>query len=351
MQVRADGPARRQGMQRRSFMASAVASWLASGVPMGLLAAQSPRQRVILDNDYSGDPDGLFQLAHHLLSPSVSIPFIIGSHIHVNDFIDGSERQADNAVERVKALLVAMKLANPPEVLAGRNRAPEAGAAPTLTKVTERIIVEARRTETDLPLVYAAGGGLTELAEALRLAPDIGSKIRLVWIGGLEWPDYTSQALVKANAEYNTMIDLAAARTIFNNSDVEIWQVPRNVYRQMMVSMPELRLRLNESGELGRFLLDALNDLRHRWPDHMGETFILGDNPLVALTALLSSFEPDTSSSDYELIARPTIGEDGTYEPGSTRKSIRVYRSIDTRLTFADMFAKFAAHANPGGER
>lgn len=25
----------------------------------------------ISDNDYSGDPDGLFQLAHHLLSPSV----------------------------------------------------------------------------------------------------------------------------------------------------------------------------------------------------------------------------------------------------------------------------------------
>jgi len=27
------------------------------------------RARVIIDNDFAGDPDGLFQLAHHVLSP------------------------------------------------------------------------------------------------------------------------------------------------------------------------------------------------------------------------------------------------------------------------------------------
>jgi len=29
------------------------------------------RARVIIANDFGGDPDGLFQLAHHLLSPTV----------------------------------------------------------------------------------------------------------------------------------------------------------------------------------------------------------------------------------------------------------------------------------------
>lgn len=33
----------------------------------------SPRMRVVIDNDYSGDPDGLLQLLHHALSPSVDI--------------------------------------------------------------------------------------------------------------------------------------------------------------------------------------------------------------------------------------------------------------------------------------
>ena len=31
------------------------------------------RMRVIVDNDFGGDPDGLFQLTHLLLSPSVEI--------------------------------------------------------------------------------------------------------------------------------------------------------------------------------------------------------------------------------------------------------------------------------------
>ena len=29
-----------------------------------------PRMRVIVDNDFGGDPDGLFELTHILLSPS-----------------------------------------------------------------------------------------------------------------------------------------------------------------------------------------------------------------------------------------------------------------------------------------
>jgi hypothetical protein len=39
------------------------------------------RFRIITDNDYAGDPDGLMQLAHHLLSPSVEIRGIISSHL------------------------------------------------------------------------------------------------------------------------------------------------------------------------------------------------------------------------------------------------------------------------------
>ena len=40
-----------------------------------------PRMRVIIDNDFAGDPDGLLQLAHHLLSPSVDIRAVIGSAV------------------------------------------------------------------------------------------------------------------------------------------------------------------------------------------------------------------------------------------------------------------------------
>ena len=52
--------------------------------------AAGPRFRVISDNDYAGDPDGLYQLAHHALSPSVELRAVIGSHLAVDDPFDRS---------------------------------------------------------------------------------------------------------------------------------------------------------------------------------------------------------------------------------------------------------------------
>ena len=54
----------------------------------------TPRMRVIVDNDFGGDPDGLFQLAHLLLSPSVDVRAIIGSHLNAADGFDNSKTQA-----------------------------------------------------------------------------------------------------------------------------------------------------------------------------------------------------------------------------------------------------------------
>src|SRR4051812_9959182 len=57
----------------------------------------SPRMRIIIDNDFGGDPDGLFELVHHLLSPSVEIRGIIGSHLRAGDGFDPSKETATNA--------------------------------------------------------------------------------------------------------------------------------------------------------------------------------------------------------------------------------------------------------------
>lgn len=330
--------------RRRLLVGAGTLLLTAGAAPWSVFAANStpakPRMRVIIDNDFSGDPDGLFQLAHHLLSPSVEIPFVIGSHIHRGDFLDGSAMQAENAAMYARKLISVIGVGHRPPVMTGRNVAPLPGDAPVATAVTERIIAEAKRTDTDMPLVYAAGAGLTELAEAIRIDPSIAPRLRLVWIGGREWPDLTVGAPARGDAEYNMTIDVAAARTLFNDSAVEIWQVPRNVYRKMLVSMAELRLALQSANAAGAFLLDALDRVRSRFADGMGETYILGDSPLVTLTALLSAFDPDTSSSDYVVRPTPFLNEDGSYARHPRGRPMRVYRSIDTRLTFADLFAK-----------
>ncbi|WAC46866.1 nucleoside hydrolase [Asticcacaulis sp. SL142] len=303
-----------------------------------------PRQRVIIDNDFSGDPDGLFQLAHHLASPSIEIPLVIGSHIHVNDFLDSSTTQADNAVVKVTKIYGLMQLTHQPPVVAGYNAASPKGATPRKTQAAERIITEAMRDDTQLPLYYAAGAGLTELAEALKLEPKIGKRMKLVWIGGYEHGDLLPDVPPRRDSEYNTTINLEAVKTVFNDSDIEIWQVPRNVYRQLNISHAELISGLRPAGKLGAYLLTELEKVMSK-VKNLGETYILGDSPLVTLTALQSSFDPDSYSSAYVVRPTPLITDAARYADNPHGRQMRVYLNIDTRLTFADMFAKFASAA------
>jgi hypothetical protein len=142
--------------------------------------------------------------------------------------------------------------------------------------------------------------------------------------------------------EYNLGIDLAAAQVIFNDSAIPLWSVPRSTYRQCLVSDAELRRRVARKGELGAHLYGAIRavldspELSELPPC---ETYVLGDSPLVLLTALQSLFEPDPSSSDYALRRCPQIGEDGRFF-GHQGREIRVYHHLDLRLMFEDFFHK-----------
>jgi hypothetical protein len=49
------------------------------------LEAVAQRARLIIDDDFAGDTDGLVELAHHLLSPSVEIVGVIGTHPRPGD--------------------------------------------------------------------------------------------------------------------------------------------------------------------------------------------------------------------------------------------------------------------------
>src|SRR5687767_8378137 len=73
------------------------------------LSTITPRMRVIVDNDFSGDPDGLFQLAHIMLSTSVEVRGIIGSHLKVGDGFDNSKTQAANAAKKAKEVLTYIR--------------------------------------------------------------------------------------------------------------------------------------------------------------------------------------------------------------------------------------------------
>lgn len=312
----------------------------------------TPRARVIIDNDYSGDPDDLIQTAHHLLSPTVEIPFFVPSHLSVGDPWDPSEQQASNAEAVLRKLLAAMGVEDSYAIHRGAEKAIIDRTTPQDTPAARAIIAEAMRSDTQLPLFYAAGAGLTDLASALLIEPAIASRMTLVWIGGAEYPDLAAAPPGASGPEYNLRIDIAAAQVVFA-SGVAIWQIPRNVYRQVLMSYAELVSTVGAHGTLGAYLqqsIERVMDWTGKVGFNIGETYAMGDSPLVTLTALQSAFEADPSSSFYQLRPRPEIRDDGSY--GAVAKSlppIRVYTQIDTRLTFADLSAKLQLWARIEG--
>jgi len=305
-----------------------------------------PRARVIIDNDFSGDPDDLFQLVHHVLSPSVSIPFIIGSHLPPDDMMDPSDKQATNATGIARHTLELLGAADRIPVYEGSNHGLSTPLSPIDNDAAQAIIAEALRDDTEVPLYVALGAGLTALASALLLEPRIADRLTSVWIGGPEYPDLADPPPGGDRVEYNLSIDLAAGQAVFNHTSVPVWQVPRDVYRQCLISWAELDARIRPLGEVGRFLAEALDHVasladRRGW--NLGEAYALGDSPLVLLTALQSAFQPAPSSSKYVTRPMPTLSSEGQYIENPAGRPVRIYTSVDTRLMFEDMFHKLGA--------
>lgn len=302
-----------------------------------------PRFRVIIDNDFGGDPDGLFQLVHQMLSPSVEVRAIIGSHLNAHDGFDPSKTQADNAAKEATEILKLMNLAGKVPVIAGSNAAMTNDSIAVKSEAVKFIIKEAMRTDTKAPLFVVCGAGLTEIASAVLTQPEIAKKITLVWIGGPEYSDLAFPPPNYSNPEYNLNIDINAAKVIFNKSSISIWQVPRNAYRQCLLSYAQLLLNVKTKGAVGKYLagkIEAITKRLNNYGLNIGETYVIGDSPLVLLTALQSSFEPDPSSSKYAIKIAPTINDRGDYQFNEKGRNIRVYDMLDTRLMFDDFFAK-----------
>lgn len=304
-----------------------------------------PRMRVIIDNDFSGDPDGLFQLVHHLLSPSVEIRGIIGSHLKPGDGFDRSNETAANAKKKIEEVLAIMKLDKAYDVYQGSNVAILNDSTPQISEAAKAIVREAMRDDTKLPLYVVCGAGLTDLASAYLLEPKIANRLTLIWIGGPEYPELATPPPGYTSMEYNLGIDLKAGQVIFNKSAINIWQVPRNAYRQVMIPYASMITKVKSQGKIGEYLtvnIERVMKMAIKYNFNVGEVYVIGDSPLVLLTALQSSFEPDPASSFYALLQSPIINNQGLYEVNHKGRNIRVYTQLDNHLLFDDLYSKLS---------
>jgi purine nucleosidase len=268
-----------------------------------------PRWRVIVDNDFAGDPDGLVSLAHVLLTDDVSVELITCTPVDPGlaelAGVDGSA-SASLAARNAHALLEVM----------GRSGLEVVAGAETFAAVGEpsdaaRAIVDACLAEHGPPLVILCGGPLTNVAAAIALEPRICERAILVWIGGS----------VEGSAEYNRDTDAGSADAVLS-SPMPIVQVPREVYERLRVSIAEVRYDLAEASFVGAWLAERLLDLPAFVTLH--GVITLGDSALAMLVALDPGFRSFTDDSDAPRLRQLT--------------------DIDTRLVWGDFLAKLRLH-------
>ena len=192
-------------------------------------------------------------------------------------------------------------------------------------------IIEEAMKEEDRDLFVVMLGGVTDVALALKKCPEIAKRMTLLWIGGGAYPD--------GDWEFNLLQDVEAANILFA-SEAELWQIPRNAYSQMVVSLTELVRQVKPCGEIGAYLFRQLDEYnehmgggkRTDWPH--GESWCLGDS--ATMSVLLQGDNP----AFYHYEEAPVIASDLSYKERRSGRKIRVYDLIDTRLVWGDFIAK-----------
>jgi inosine-uridine nucleoside N-ribohydrolase len=222
--------------------------------------------RVIVDNDFAGDPDGILALAHHLLSPSNRVVAITTSFLNPRFVVppatpgataaDGARLAAD--------LLAELGSAAPPPVATGAEEPFTTGSRSAAAEA----IVAAAHEESDLPLFLVCAGPLTNVAAALDIDAGIAGRLELIWIGG---------SLDPGAFEYNRDTDPVAAAAVLATPGLAVHQFPLETYRRCAYSVAELEADLPATGRLGAWLYDCFSSP----PDwvQLGGVWPIGDSP------------------------------------------------------------------------
>ena len=293
---------------------------------IGVTPPAAARLRVIVDTDAKNEADDQYAIMHHLLSPMLDVRGIVAAHFEQKAGHTGQSMEA--SWQEIGRLLAVAEIDDVPYYR---------GCVSPLRDVSDTadnegvrfIIQEARRPGK---LYIAVQGAMTNVAAALNAAPDIAGNVVVLWNGGGPYP--------AGRPEFNVMQDPDAVRAVLA-SPAEVWQTDQSVYCTLEVTLAELKRQVYPCGALGRYLYEQLEEENHREynPNFLlrsGENWVLGDNTTAAVL-LMNRYR-----GNWRMERAPQLKENLTYGPNPQGKLLRVYGSIDVRLTLEDFYAKLS---------
>ena len=302
--------------------------------------------RMILDTDTYNEVDDQFALVYALLSERLRVeavyaaPFSNGNSIGPGDGMEKSYEEIFRVLDR---------LGHPNKglVYRGSDRYLGSLATPVVSPATDDLIARALMPRSR-PLQVVAIGAITNIASALLLAPEIASKIVVVWLGGEPhaWP----RPMINA---FNLYQDVPASRLLLD-SGVPLVHIPCiNVAEHLRTTLPELAEFVKGRGRdtgpgrelIGDYLHRIVAGYREEELQHVPSAQRVGyAYSKVIWDVSTIGYLNNPSWAPSELVPSPVLNDDLTWGPiDPTRHEIREVWSIDRDAMFSDLFARIAS--------
>lgn len=287
------------------------------------------KQKIILDTDMENEIDDQFALTYLIKSLDVFdlqaitiAPFSKSGYSKAKTIEEGTELSYNTTLRlldmlghqeyKTKVYKGAIKYSHESE---------------ESNEAVEHIIEIARQNDKTTILAI---GAITNVALALKKAPDIISKIKVVWLGG-------NTFLTKDNSEFNFRQDIKAVQIVFE-SKVELVVIPcRNVASNLNTTIYELEHYLNEKTELNEYLLDIFKKCKKSFmkepKDEIGSSKTLWD-----LSAIAYCINADWFKG--ELLSCPKVLENGLYERTENNHQVLFINDLFRNKIYQDFFIK-----------
>ncbi|MDJ1466316.1 nucleoside hydrolase [Cytophagaceae bacterium DM2B3-1] len=260
---------------------------------------------VIIDADTANEIDDLYAIVRALLEPRFQIKGLCSAQWHNQLSPANTVQESQKLNEDLLRLMSRIDIPAPlgSEMIMGQPWGEYEGRN---SPATQLMIHTARQMPAGEKLIIISLGAATNVASALKLAPDIMSKVICYNLGG----HYDATKKIWNKDEFNVRNDLNAINFLFNTEGVDLHLMPINILYDFKFTLEEISKRLSGKGGIWDYLVT-------RWLSNAP-----GDKERIFwdLALMIAVARPDLAREEKRLTP-----------PENTQREVFVYTQIDVK--------------------
>ena len=289
------------------------------------------KKKIILDTDMYNEIDDQFALSYLMKSLDVFDleAITIAPFLHSHYSLTGTKTVAEGIEKSYETTLMILEMLGKSEYksMVYKGATNYLKDSEDTNEAVEKIIEIAKKNEKTTILAI---GAITNVALAIKKAPEIINRVKVVWLGG-------NTFLTKDNSEFNFRQDIKAVQIVFN-SQVELVVIPcRNVASNLTTTIYELEHYLSKETELNKYLLDIFRSCKKSFikepKDEIGSSKTLWD-----LSAIAYEINADWFNS--EMMSCPNVLDNGLYEQTTDKHNVVFVNDLYRNKIYQDFFIK-----------